>query len=260
MLNPRVVVDSDFIAELLTLNLINLLDVYVTNEMNKALKGINLSQNVPVPLCPVINVVNVTVNGQTEVQIQFSLPVTTPRVITVTPIFGLSKAMGATEFAQAQNHEDGEAPLTVEVETAESFGTDNGAAYALVVKSQRQEAGQINVSLALPAGVTANDGLIEITDANGTRTLAANFSTGANGEAVLNFADHIEASAEQRYHLNLRFLSGATEELKLTATVSDAAGATLESTTLFQRDTGVIKPRGTFQATRGLKAQTRNEQ
>lgn len=264
MLNPKVVVDSDFIAEVLSLNLISLLDGYLTDEMNKALKGINLSSGIGVPRCPVINVVNVTVNGQTEVQIQFSLP--SPILITKPVILGTQVTVLGThanvragaettiKHEASEIVEDGAAPLTLTVETPDSFGTDNATPYTLVVKSQRQEPSQINVRIALPAGVNVSDGLIEIEDANGNRTLAAGYATGEPGETVLTFQDQIAPGAEQRYRLHFRFLSGLAEELKLTAVVSDEAGSELNSATYFQLNEGVIKQRGTFQATKGLAA------
>ncbi len=176
MLNPKVVVDSDFIAELLSLNLVSILDNVLTREINNALKGIKLSSNVRVPACPVINVVNVTVNRQTEVQIQFSLP---PVILIAQPrLLGVQAQMRATaETATFKNEaiEDGDAPLTLSVETPDSFGTNEAAPYTLVVKSQRQDPSQINVRIALLPGVNVNDGLIEIEDANGNRTLARSF-------------------------------------------------------------------------------------
>jgi hypothetical protein len=150
--------------------------------------------------------------------------------------------------------EDGAAPLTLSVETPDSFGTDNATPYTLVVKSQREETSQINVRISLPAGVNVNEGIIEIEDANGNRTLAAGYTAGAPGETVLTFQDYIAPRAEQRYRLHFRFLSGLAEELKLTAVVSDEAGIELNSATYFQLNEGTIKQRGTFQATKGLAA------
>jgi hypothetical protein len=263
MLNPKVVVDSDFIAEVLSLNLISLLDGYLTDEINKALKGINLSSGIGVPRCPVINVVNVTVNGQTEVQIQFSLPspilITKPVILgTQATVFGTQANVRAgAETATIKNEaneivEDGTAPLTLAVETPASFGTDNATPYTLVVKSQREEPSRINVRIALPAGVNVNDGLIEIEDANGNRTLATGYATGEPGETVLTFQDYIAPGAEQRYRLHFRFLSGLAEELKLTAVVSDESGIELNSRTYFHLKEGAVKQRGTFQTTKGL--------
>jgi hypothetical protein len=255
MLNPKVVVDSDFIAEVLSLNLISLLDGYLTDEINKALKGINLSSGIGVPRCPVINVVNVTVNGQTEVQIQFSLP--TPILIAQPRIFGtLAQVRANAESTAIKNEavEDGAAPLTLTVETPDSFGTDNATPYTLVVKSQREEASRINVRIALPTGVNVNEGLIEIEDANGDRTLAVGYATGEPGETVLTFQDYIAPGTEQRYRLHFRVLSGLAADLKLATVVSDEAGIELNSATYFQLKEGAIKQRGTFQATKGLVA------
>jgi hypothetical protein len=255
MLNPKVVVDSDFIAELLSLNLISLLDGYLTTEMNKALKGVNLSRNISVPTCPVIKVVNVTVSGQTEVQIQFSLP---PLILVAQPlVIGTQAKMRAgAETTASKNEavEDGAAPLTLAIETPDSFDTDNATPYTLVLKSQRPEPGQINVRIALPVGVNVNEGIIEIEDANGNRTLAAGYTTGEAGETVLIFQDQIAPGAEPRYRLHFRFLSGLATDLQLVATVSDEAGLTFNSTTYFQLNEGVIKQRGTFQTTKGLAA------
>jgi hypothetical protein len=256
VLNPRVVVDSNWITEVLSYGLINLLDNYLSSEATKALRGINLSRNISVPSCPVINVVNVTVNGQTEVQIQFSLPPVISKPITALPttISGFTAARvatGRTERAP-EEVEDGDAPLTVAVETADSFPIYAETPYTLLVQTHRQAASEINVQITLPTGITASQSYLEVEDANGARTLPALFTTNEQGGLVLSFQDRLDAGAAACYRLPLRFSSLPQTELQLLTMVSAEAGVTLKSLTFFQLAEEMVRQRGTIQATKGM--------
>ncbi len=65
--NVKVVVDSNWYAEVLSLGIYQYIDSYVNNQLGQALKGINISQNIGVPSCPVIDV-------DDDGDINFSLP------------------------------------------------------------------------------------------------------------------------------------------------------------------------------------------
>ena len=241
--NVKVVVDSSWYAEIFTLGIYQLVDYIANKELSQALKGITVSQSLGVPFCPIITVHN-------DGSISFSLP----SHAQFTNSLALAEQASAEEAASnptSLTSAEETAPLTVAVETADSFHADAGTPYTLLVKTNRQEGSQINVQIALPAGVNAGGASIEVQDANGPRTIPALFSTNEQGQTVLSFQDWLAAGAEQQYRLQLRFPLLPQAELQIVATASDEAGLSLKSMTFFQLAEGAVKQQGTIQAVKG---------
>jgi hypothetical protein len=240
--NVVVVADSSWYSEVLSLGLIQFLDNYLTGELNQAMKGLKFTNGIGVPFCPVINV-------DSDGDINFSLSKPVIGVLT------LANQAQATAARSSQTIVDREAPLALGVELADEIKADAETNYALLVKSNRSEATNVNVQVELPALVTLADTVVEVMDANGNRLLTPQITSGEGGQALLSFNDRLEAGAENRYRLNVRFLYAPQADLQISATVVEESGeAAIESTTFFQVEDGAVKARGTFQATKATKA------
>jgi hypothetical protein len=236
----KVVIDSDWYAEVFSLGIYQYIDHYVNERLSQALKGITASQSIGVPFCPVI-----TINDDGSISFSLSRPI---------GVLTLANQAQATAARSSQKIADGEAPLALGVETADEITTDAETAYALLVKSNRSEAAEVNVQVELPALVTLDNTVIEVVDGNGQRLLTPQVMAGENGQALLSFNDRLEAGAENRYRLSLRFQYAPQAELQIKATVTEEGGeAAIKSTTFFQVEEGAVKARGTFQGTKAIK-------
>jgi hypothetical protein len=238
--NLHVEVYSHVYYQTLTAGLVLALDHFLNERLSKSLKGLNFT-NLGVPVCPVIKVDN---DGDINFSFLFN------------PIFPAPVlAKPATEAERGEMIADSVALLAVNVETENEIKADTETAYVLRVKSNCTEAMSVNLQVELPTLVTLADALIEVVDANGQRLLGPQFSAGEGGELRLSFSDRLEAGAQHRYRLSLRFRYAPQADLQIKARVAKEGGAAeIKSTTFFHLEDGAVKARGTFQATKAMKA------
>ena len=245
VINPVVVVDSDWYAEILSLGLYQFFDVYVTDKLNQGLKGINLSQKIGVPTCPIIDVNS---NGD----ITFSLPPTHLLTAQSAGQASSSQTTVASETASTQTSD--KAALALNVELAKEIKADTETAFTLRAKSNRDEATNVNMQLALPSLILPVNGFIEVVEADSNRALATQMLPGENGGTVLSFNDQLAAHTENRYQLKVRFLYAPKADLQIKATLTEEGNAAaIKSTTFVQMESGEAKMQGTFQATKAVR-------
>lgn len=238
--NVKVVVDSDWYAEILSLGIYEFIDNYVNGKLAQALKGLDFGQIINVPFCPRIEVDN-------DGNINFTLPGNGAPIVV-----GNSST---TQVEEGQSIADGAGPLELNINSAEEVKTDEATAYTLLVKSNSGEALKVNVQVELPTLIALADAVVEAGDAGGKRMLMPQITTGENGRVLLSFDDRLEAGAVNRYSLSLQFRYAPEADLRIDAMAADeGGGSAIRSATHFRMEDGVAKARGTFQAAKATKA------
>jgi hypothetical protein len=239
--NIDVNVDAPWYEEVFSLGLVELIEDRLNDSLSEQLSGISFSIEVGVPICPRIVV-------DADGDINFSLPFVIGAQL-------LAKQSPAMQVESNETIEDGSGPLFVKIELADQLKTEAETPFTLRVRSNRTEAQNVNVRVALPTLINSAGTLIEVEDGKGSRLLAARFSAGENGETLLDFNDRLEPGADNRYSLNVRFLYAPKADLQINATVAEEGGeAAIRSTTFFRMENGNVNARGTFKASRAVKA------
>jgi hypothetical protein len=241
VLNINVNVDAAWYEEVFSLGLVEIIEDRLNDSLSEQLSGISFSIQVDVPICPRIVV-------DADGDINFSLP-----FVIGTPV--LAKQSPAMQVKSDETIEDGNGPLFVNIELADQLKTEAETPFTLRVRSNRTEARNVNVRVALPASINPAGTLIEVEDGKGSRPLAARFSAGENGETQLDFSDRLEPGADNRYGLKVRFLYAPEADLQINATVAEEGGeAAIRSTTFFRMENGNVNARGTLKASKAVKA------
>jgi hypothetical protein len=238
--NVKVVVDSDWYAEILSLGIYEFVDSYVNGRLAQALKSLNFGQIINVPFCPRIEV-------DLDGNINFSLPGIGAPTLSRNPI--------TAQAEQSQSIADGAGPLELDINSAKQIKADEATACTLLVKSNSGESSNLSVQVELPALIALADTVVEAVDAGGKRLLTPQITAGENGRALLSFSDRLVAGAENRYSLSLRFKYAPEADLRINVTAADEGGtAATRSATFFRMEDGVARARGTFQAAKTTKA------
>ena len=237
--NLAVQVTTDNRLETLSLELLRLLNHFLTKRLEQGLKNLSFS-GLGVSSCPTINIDN-------DGNIHFTFPPRTfPVLLPVTNLVTAAESNEAKVKSQTS--------LTLNVELANQIQADAETAFILVAKSNRDEAANVNVQLTLPSQILPVNGLIEVVDADRHRTLATQALPGENGAMVLSFNDQLAAHSENHYRLHVRFLYARQADLPINATLSEEGhGVTIKSTTLVQMENGIAKAHGTLQTLKAVK-------
>jgi PLAT/LH2 domain len=277
VVNVNVAVDSDWYSEVLSLGLVDFIGNKLAKGQTDAVSSIHLD-GAGVPFCPGIIVdddgdinfilssslaVNQSLATQVESGQTLATQVESGQTIEANSVWkgkgsvplAVSCQGARCPFRRNETIEDGDTPLAVSVETADEIKAGEETAYALLVTSNRGEAASVNVQVELPAMISLADSMMEVVDANGARSMAPQVSYGEGGEIRLSFNDRLDAGAENRYRLSLRFPYAPKADLQINAAaVEEGGGAPIKSTTFFQLENGAVKARGTFKTSNAVKA------
>jgi hypothetical protein len=241
VLNINVNVDAAWYEEVFSLGLIELIEDILNDRLRDQLSGLSFSIEAGIPICPTILV-------DADGDINFSLAL-------LSGTQALVKQSPATRVESGATMEGGKGPLFVNIELADQLKTEAETPFTLRVRSNRTEARNVDVRVALPRLINPAGTLIDVEDDNGSRQLGARFSVGESGETLLDFSDRLEPGADNRYSLNVRFLHTPQADLQINATVAEEAGeAEIKSTTFFRMENGDVNARGTFKAFKAVKA------
>lgn len=237
--NVVVDVDSSPILQVLSLGLINFLDAELSSRINDAAKNIKIGQDVPLGFCPGISV-------DSLVNIRF-----TPPIGVTGPILTMAKREAASEVAEPAL-DDNKKSLAVTVETGEQLSANDEMPYAVKVKSNKLEAGQVDVSIELPAQTHLSSAAVEVVDEAGNRNVIAAQATPENGKLVLRFRDFLNVGEAKTYTAKVQI--GQTEGAAITTRVMPVSAmdvadeaASIDAVTYLQRDGEVTRAKATLQ-------------
>lgn len=254
--NVVVDVDSSPILQVLSLGLIRFLDAEISDRINDSVKNIKIGQDVNIGFCP-----GISVDGL--VNIRFTPPsggiilATTPRAAAREAVHEAGNDLAPLAF------EDSPKAFAMNVEVGEARANEE-LPYAVSVKSNRAEAGQFEAAIELPTGAQLASAMLEVTDAEGNRSMIGAQAVVEADKVVLHFRDFLSAGAMKTYTVKVQVATAgeiATRVAPLTETETADESAAIKAVTFLQTNGDVTRAKATLKQSNGpAKAEMKQDQ